>query len=191
MKIRMSKPSRRKQLVWYCGYKKYHCTSNLFIFRSDGLIASYAVGGYGRAGDSIIMHAANLYSKIDDVFVQFGGKVAADSAFLYRDRMRSIVKSAEDANTLRSCQTVAKAHDVTLARQTAEWGMSNLKKGSPRLCVRLNYKERGERYQIVALDAHMHNYRVNRVGLSQIHTTYSGLWDTDILDGFNALYNNM
>ena len=117
-------------------------------------------------------------------------KVAADLAFLYCHRMQLILKSAEEADTLRSCQTVEEAHNVTSARQTAEWGMSDLKKASPRLRLHLPYKERGDRFEHVALAAHLHNFRVNRVGISQIHTTYTGYWDAQQINTFNNIYTN-
>ena len=132
MKLRMDKPSDSEvQRLWYSQYKKYHCTSNIFLFCADGLIANYAVGAYGRASDSMVMDSANLYHLIDVTYMAHNAKVAADSTFLYKEWLPSIVKLSETATTLRSCASVIEAEQVTSARQSVEWGMSDPKKGCP------------------------------------------------------------
>ena len=162
-----------------------YCTSNLIIFRSDGLMASYKDGAMGRAHDSKVMHLAHLYTNINKVYTNFQGRVAADSAFLYKDFLPLIVKSSETAENLRSCASVIEAAHVTSARQSAKWGMADLKRGSPRLCRPLRYEERGERYKIMEIAIHLHNFQTNQNGISQIQTTYGGYWDAFTSDVFH------
>ena len=191
VKIKMDKPGNSGvQGLWYSKYKKMHCTSNVLLFRSDGLIAQCTNGGMGRANDSTLMYSPRMYCKIDQVYNNFGAKVAADSAFVYRSHCPSIVKSSETADTLRSCATLEEAQHVTSARQSVEWGMTDLKRGCPRLRQRLKFEDRGDRYLIMSLAVRMHNYRVNRIGLSQVYTTYGGYWDIDTYHIFQQMLDD-
>ena len=65
--------------------------------------------------------------------------------------------------------------DVTTVRQAAEWGMRHLQSGFARLRVPLLLDVVARRLLLDACVL-LHNFRVRTVGLSQIRTVYTPIW---------------
>ena len=63
-----------------------------------------------------------------------------------------------------------------------------MNKGFPRLRDRMRYEKKGGKYFILTLACHLHNFRERHMGLSQIMSTFTRVWDNQTRDIFNALY---
>jgi DDE superfamily endonuclease len=133
---------------FYNGWQHDTFVTNIFVFCPDGTIPVCAYNVPGCVHDSAVAEVGGVYSKLQQVYEECGGRVTADSAFA-KGKYNWIIKSGQapteqnhgvnyDIATLINNQ-------ATSMRKSAKWGMRSLQASFPRLKDRIKYEEHGER----------------------------------------------
>ena len=159
------------QNMFYNGWTHDHYVGNVLVFAPNETICAAAINAPGAMHDSQIADWGNVYGKLEDVFVRFGGRCIVDSAFAKGD-YPFLIKSSQDMPITSDPRDVIRARQATSARQAAEWGMRAVQGSFPRVKDRMIYEQRGERKVILQMIMLLFNYRTRLVGLNQILTTY-------------------
>ena len=156
------------QNKFYNGWTHGHYVNSIFLFSPDGKIRMTVFNCPGVMHDSD-MAGHGLYEKMENVYVQTGGKVVVDSAFKLKD-MNCLVKSSQTDPTEASAMLVNR--DATSVRQLSEWGMRMIQGGFPRIKDCIQYEEEGDRKIIFMLMIHLYNFKTSNIGINMILNTY-------------------
>jgi hypothetical protein len=160
-----------KQNNFYNGWTHDHYVSCVLVFCPDGTIPICCFNVPGSVHDSSIADWGDIYTKLESVYNDCGGKCTVDSAFS-RGRYGFLVKSAQIAPVGTDAYNINT--DATSMRQSAEWGMRLVQSSFPRLKDRMKFEEFGERRINMKL-----MYRSNKIGINQIRSVYLGCLDRD------------
>jgi hypothetical protein len=161
--------------------------SNIFVYAPDGTIIYARLNHPGCGHDSWV--SKNLQRRILEIpgYLYPHVCIVADTAFprtgAMRGRIVTPLKQCEmdgiiTAGASRATILQLKKNHIRVVnvRQAAEWGMRQIEGCFGRLQLRLTLDSK---MRVLLLDTMvlLHNLRVRRVGLSQIRTVYSPLWD--------------
>jgi hypothetical protein len=124
------------------------------------------VNAPGCVHDSQIAEWGNVYAKLEGVYIATGKRVVVDSAFS-KTTYGFLLKSGEDIVTPTEI-----GRQATSLRQSAEWGMRAFQVAFPRVKVRLQNEESGERKCVLTSLVLLFNLRSRLVGLNQILSTF-------------------
>lgn len=174
------------QNATYNGWLAGCYVSNIFVYAPDGTIIWARVNMPGSWHDAL--RARTLLEAIADEpgFVHDGLCIVADTAFPRSADMQGRLvtpKKQSDVDRLKRHGALAAQLEelrtqhtqATTVRQAAEWGMRQLQSGFARLRVPLPL-DMVERQRLISTCVFLHNLRVRQVGLSQIRTVYSAVW---------------
>jgi DDE superfamily endonuclease len=158
-----------KQNRNFNGWLHGHFINSVFVFAADGKIRICSLNSPGCWHDSTISDYG-LYKRLDEVFVESGGKVVVDSAFKLESRP-CLLRSAQQ-DPIGAPEGVSLNRAATSVRQLSEWGMRMIQAQFPRLKDPLVYEENGERRVILSLMTRIYNFNVSKVGINQILNVY-------------------
>ena len=170
----------------YNGWLAGCYVSSIFVYGPDGTVIWARCNMPGSWHDA---HCARgLFEAILETpgFVRDGMCIVGDTAFPRTAEMRGHIVTPKrqdemdrlflDGATEQELVALKVAHnDATTVRQAAEWGMRQLQSGFARLRLPLPLKPESRRL-ILDTCVLLHNLRVRKVGLSQIRTVYSPIW---------------
>ena len=178
LKLTIQQPSTDAvQSRYYNGWTHGHYVSSVFCFAPDGTIPIAFFNVPGSVHDSQIADWGNVYTKLERVYVETGGKCTVDSAFGCKDREYLIQSSQDDMVSNEATEEERHADirmkmDATSMRQSAEWGMHMLQSAFPRLKDTFLYEEGGERRIYLKSIVLLNNLRARMVGINQIKNVY-------------------
>lgn len=160
------------QNMFYNGWTHDHYVSNIFVLAPNGCVIACALNAPGSMHDSSIAEWGNVYTKLEDSHIKYGGICVVDSAFC-RGQYPFLNKSSQDPFIdSENAEDVIRYQQATSARQASEWGMRALQGSFPRLKDRMIYEERGERKLILVSMVRLFNIRARLVGINQIQSVY-------------------
>ena len=162
-------PDSVVQNRYYNGWTHDHYVTNVLGFAPDGTIPVCCTNVPGCIHDSTVAEWGDIYSKLENVYIQNGGKVTVDSAFS-KKKYDFLIKSSQ--NLPGTAEEIVVNEEATSMRQSAEWGMHAFQASFPRIKDRLIYEEVGERRLILKMLVLLYNYRANTVGINQIRNHY-------------------
>jgi len=165
------------QSRYYNGWTHGHYVSSVFCFAPDGTIPIAFFNVPGNVHDSQIADWGNVYTKLERVYLETGGKCTVDSAFGCKDREYLIQSSQDDMVSNEATEEERHADirmkmDATSMRQSAEWGMHMLQSAFPWLKDTFLYEEGGERRIYLKSIVLLNNLRARMVGINQIKNVY-------------------
>jgi hypothetical protein len=121
---------------------------------------------------------AGVYKKLEQKFIETGGRCVVDSAFAAGKHL-CLIKSSADLTKAKDANEMIRLKEATSLRQASEWGMRALQGAFPRLTVPLKFERKGERGRILLLVPLLYNFRLEVVGLNQIQNVYVPEWSKD------------
>lgn len=165
-----------KQRAYYNGWLHGCFVSNVIVWGPDGTMAWFGYNMPGSWHDVSVSRAV-----LDKLLEEEKHKMIADSAWSFK---KNAVLASKFLVPLKS-GALDKIHDERVARkmlalhkavvsirQAAEWGMRDFQSFARRLTVPLPTDSR-RRAVLLRVAARLFNFRVRRVGISQIRTVYS------------------
>ncbi|CDO76663.1 hypothetical protein BN946_scf184752.g1 [Trametes cinnabarina] len=179
----------------YNGWLHGHYTSCVLVFSPKGLLKAAVFNAPGSWHD--VKVARPIYKKLREKTPN-GYFIVADTAFprgtrSIEGRIQAPLKSGarlpqdrveRDMLLLRNRQLVS-------FRQTAEWGVRQLRGGFGRLRVPLDINDDIGRSDLLEVCLRSMNLRTSRVGISQIRNVYMRIWeeaeDSDIWQAFEGV----
>lgn len=165
-----------------------------------GVVKGCVINAPGSWHDAKV--ARPLYDKLRDQTPP-GYYIVADTAFprgtqSIAGRIQAPLKSGQRLPQDPQERDAALARDRQLLsyRQTAEWGMRQLRAGFGRLRVPLDINDAEGRGELLEVCIRSLNVRAERVGISEIRTVYMRYWqeaeDDDIWNDFeNILFGDL
>ncbi|OJT14842.1 hypothetical protein TRAPUB_8636 [Trametes pubescens] len=165
----------------YNGWLHGHYTSCIMVFSPRGTIKACVLNAPGSWHDAKI--ARPIYDKLRDKTPP-GYFLVADTAFprgtnTIAGRIHAPLKAGQRVPTdLQEREALlARNRQLLSYRQTAEWGMRQLRAGFGRLRVPLNINDPDGRLVLLEICARSSNVRAVRVGLNEIRTVYMRVWE--------------
>lgn len=160
--------------------------SNLFIYAPDGTVIYCRINLPGSYHDAWLANPLRELILNREGFLRDGYSIVADTAFPRKDAMAGkIITPLKQDEADRLSKTKSRDELIALhrnhmqtvsIRQAAEWGMRQVQCCFARLKLPLPL-DKHLRLLILETVVLAHNYRVRKVGLSQIRTVYSPLWN--------------
>ncbi|EIW51377.1 uncharacterized protein TRAVEDRAFT_137504 [Trametes versicolor FP-101664 SS1] len=184
----------------YNGWLHGHFTSCVFTFSPQGLIKAAVLNAPGSWHDAKI--ARPIYDKLRDRTPP-GYYLVADTAFprgtnSIAGRIQAPLKAGQTvpANLQEQEAVLARNRQLLSFRQTAEWGMRQLRAGFGRLRLPLDINDPEGRLELLEVCARSCNVRAVRVGINEIRTVYMRYWqeaeDNDIWTDFdNVIFGEL
>ncbi|RDX46395.1 hypothetical protein OH76DRAFT_1356239 [Lentinus brumalis] len=184
----------------YNGWLHGHFTSCVLVFSPRGIVKGCVINAPGSWHDAKV--ARPLYDKLRGQTPP-GYYIVADTAFprgtqSIAGRIQAPLKSGQRLPQDPEARNAALARDRQLLsyRQTAEWGMRQLRAGFGRLRVPLDIADAKGRGELLEVCIRSLNVRAERVGVSEIRTVYMRYWqeaeDDDIWNDFeNVLFGDL
>jgi DDE superfamily endonuclease len=167
-----------EQSMFYNGWLHDHFVSCVFVFRIDGRIIRCIVNAPGSLHDSTLAEWGGIYDALGEVFERTGRRCCVDSAFCVQANpclLRSYQKLMDATGPMH----MLRMEQATSLRQAAEWGMRAIQSAFPRMRDRIHYEENGERRIYLSLLPLLYNFRVMKVGLNQLRSTYVPNWSIE------------
>lgn len=155
---------------YYNGWKSCHYINSVFVFGPDGKIKMCTINCPGTWHDST-MADYGIYSKLESIYNDFGGKIVVDSAFNLGNKPYLIKSAQTDPITAVSTE-LSLNRQATSLRQLSEHGMRMIGAQFPRLKDNMPYEEFGERKVILALMLVLYNYQASQVGINEILNSF-------------------
>ncbi len=146
--------------------------------------------------------ARPIYDKLRDNTPE-GFFLVADTAFprgtnAITGRIQAPLKGGQrlPSNSVDHAALLARDRELLSYRQTAEWGMRQLRSSYGRLRLPLDVNDPDGRGDLLETCIRSMNLRVERVGISEIRTVYMRCWqeaeDEDIWNDFgNVLFGDL
>ncbi|TFK78047.1 hypothetical protein K466DRAFT_607376 [Polyporus arcularius HHB13444] len=184
----------------YNGWLHGHYTSSVLVFSPRGTIKKSVLNAPGSWHDAKV--ARPIYNLLRDR-TPAGYYLVADTAFprgtnAIAGRIRAPVKGGQRLPADADEREAMLAFDRQLLsyRQTAEWGMRELRGGFGRLRIPLDINDPVGRGDLLEVCVRSLNVRAELVGISEIRTVYMKVWqeaeDEDIwLDFENVLFGEL
>jgi DDE superfamily endonuclease len=141
------------------------------VYSIHGCIIEACTNVPGSVHDSSIANVFGVYKRLEEKYLQTGGKCVIDSAFA-AGRNPCLIKSSENLTMTGDALELIRQKEATSLRQSAEWGMRALQGAFPRLREPIKYKQKGERGRILLLVPLPYNFRLEVVGLNQIQNVH-------------------
>jgi hypothetical protein len=164
------------QDVWFGRHENAHGNRSVFVWLWDGTCALAGINFVGGRNDGYIDQFINIDDKmahLDPIF-----KLISDSGFRGSDRVIRAITATELAQ-------VQDAHERDLLwrlgrwfrrlRSTSEWGNGSLEKAFGVLQSKASGDDLEFNNVILEICARMHNFRVRRMGIGQLHTVMKKL----------------
>ena len=175
-----------EQNAYYNGWLSGTFVSGIFVYGPDGTVIWARVNMPGSWHDS--QCARTLVEAIVETpnFIHEGFCIVGDTAFPRNAETQGRIVTPKKQDEM-DCLYRARApreemvamkilhRHATTVRQAAEWGMRQIQSGFARLRVPLPL-DKDERRLLLDTCVLLHNFRMRTVGLSQIRTVYSPIW---------------
>ncbi|OJT13129.1 hypothetical protein TRAPUB_10323 [Trametes pubescens] len=184
----------------YNGWLHGHYTSCVLAFSPRGTVKGAVINAPGSWHDAKVVRP--IYRKLLEKTPE-GFYLVADTAFprgtnAIAGRIRAPLKAGQRVPTNIDERDALLAFNRQLLsyRQTAEWGMRQLRGGFGRLHVPLDVNDPVGRGELLEVCVCLSNLRAERVGISEIRTVYMRYWedaeDADIWQNFeNVLFGDL
>ena len=153
------------QNKFYNGWTADTYVNSVFVFAPDGRIRMCTLNAPGCWHDSL-MAEYGVYTKMEDVYNNHGGKIVVDSAFNLQAKP-FLIKSSQ-LDPVRDPEGILLNQQATSVRQLSEHGMRMIQGQFPRLKDRMPLEEFGERRVIMHLMVLLYNYQTGEVGINHI-----------------------
>eukprot|EP00455_Lapot_gusevi_P054390 TRINITY_DN8709_c0_g1_i1.p1 TRINITY_DN8709_c0_g1~~TRINITY_DN8709_c0_g1_i1.p1 ORF type:complete len:423 (-),score=-14.63 TRINITY_DN8709_c0_g1_i1:12-1169(-) len=171
IKIQSPHDARLNEL-WYSGYKRCHCTSNVLVWLPTGKCALAIVGFPGSYNDGRL--ASVLYSVLlntQHTPREYG--ISSDTGFKRSGNLSTkIFAPLTERELARATSTMMeRSRCITSLRQAVEWGMGTWQSTFRRLTSTLRFDTAFIK-SIILLTIKLVNLRAEWMGISQIKTVF-------------------
>ncbi|KIY47575.1 hypothetical protein FISHEDRAFT_45080 [Fistulina hepatica ATCC 64428] len=170
----------------YNGWLHAHFVSLVIAFATTGEIIGSRFNAPGSWHDSRI--ARPIYEKLEK-YTPEGYYLVTDTAFprgtdrikgKIRAPMKVNAKNLPDKNSAQYHKLVAEDRELVGFRQSAEWGMRAIQGSFGRLRIPLPIQNAHRRSSMLESCLRLHQVRVRKVGINQVHTVYVKYWTEDL-----------